>query len=64
MAEYFIMIDNWSRNPPLTFMEYVSLRKGDGELGFITDDQWYHIRKLREKESVIKEKLEDIKQDF
>lgn len=67
LAEYFTMLNNSgfsSKNAPLTFMEYVSLRRSEGEVYFITDAQWYNIRTRREKESVIKEKIEDIKQDF
>lgn len=66
MAEYFTMLNDIGshRNAPLTFMEYVSLRRSEGGVDFITDNQWFNIRKRREKESVIKEKIEDIKQDF
>ena len=53
-----------SNKRPLSFMEYVSLRKGEGKPIYVDKYQWQAIKDRRYKEMLEQDKLNDIQKDF
>lgn len=53
-----------SNKRPLSFIEYVSLRKEEGKPIYLDKYQWQTIKDRRYKEMLEQDKLNDIQGDF